>query len=131
MKKFSKSASVINVSFTCPICGADVELEIEDLPVPDMSADNVPDSENSDDYDVACDTCAQDFRVEVYVNMYEGNVAVYDSNNDEIYDVDVEVLAEEDGFSEMSYDDDPYNSPEENADKDEDLDSLLENSNNN
>lgn len=95
MKNFNVNTDQLIVKFTCPICGDTIEKDVtESIPVPDWSAEHATDSENSDSTDVVCESCGKEFTIEIFKNIYEGNVQVsyYDTYNiwHEIDDVELE-----------------------------------------
>jgi len=76
MKNFSVMAESIIIKFDCNQCGCEIEETLDELPVADMSADNVAESENSDQVEVICPECDREYTIDLYRNMYEGNVEI-------------------------------------------------------
>ena len=96
MKNFNVNIEQLIVKFTCPICGDTIEKDVtESIPVPDWSAEHATDSENSDSTVVVCESCGKEFTIEIFKNIYEGNVriAYYDEDGQEqeIDDADIEL----------------------------------------
>lgn len=102
MKSFDSTVDAITISFECPYCGNDVQHEMGYLPIPDWGADTAAESENSDDEDICCDNCGHEYCVDVFMNIYEGNIIVTDiKTNKEIEEVCIEeYFVEEDDSSE-------------------------------
>lgn len=89
MKNFNPIAvETITIKFDCS-CETEVVETLSDLPIANMYADNVADSENTDEYPICCIDCGKEYTCYVYVNMYEGNLEVKDENGNE---VDVEII---------------------------------------
>lgn len=111
MKSFDSMVDGITISFKCPYCGSNVQHEMGYLPSPDWGADTAAESENSDDEDICCDKCGHEYCVDIFMNIYEGNIIVTDlKNNKEIEAVHVEeYYMEEDDYSEAdAIDDDEH-----------------------
>jgi|GEM_PF-6835564 predicted RNA-binding Zn-ribbon protein involved in translation (DUF1610 family) len=94
MQTFSINTSSLNVSFTCPKCEEFITETLDDLPMADFTADSVKASENSDEFPNVCPECGAEFKIDVIVNMYEGNLCVYD-DNDDVIDCELEEFAED------------------------------------
>ena len=93
IKKYDINATRLIISFT--IDNELVEHEVSDLPCPNYMKDTATDSENSTEDFVEYDD--QTYRIELYANIYEGNVAIFnDSTEEEIEDFTIkEVFTEE------------------------------------
>lgn len=110
MKNFNVNTDELDIQFACPQCGEQVSIHIpaEDMPSPNYFEDTAERSENSEELDVECEVCGLSFTIEVYKNMYEGNVQITytdeDGHTQEIEDDDIELTE--------------YDSPEED-DEDE------------
>lgn len=103
MESFNSMVDGITISFKCPYCGNEVQYEIGYLPSPDWGADTAADSENSDDENICCDQCGHNYCVDIFMNIYEGNVVVTDLENyKEIEPVNVEeqYMEDEDYYNE-------------------------------
>ena len=86
MKNFNVNTQKLTIVVTCPNCRKSWEETIYEIPEPNMSADNVADSENSTEVEIECPECGKTLTVELYNNIYEGNV--------EINDVEFEIVEE-------------------------------------
>ena len=96
MKNFNVNTDQLIIKFTCPICGETVEADVsESIPMPDWGAEHASDSENVDSMEIECPECGMQFTIEVFKNIYEGNVriAYYDEDGQEqeIDDEDIEL----------------------------------------
>lgn len=89
MKSFNPNVNTISVEFNCPKCGSNIQEIIEDIPVANNLADNVVDSENSEENDITCPKCDAEFTAIVYVNMNEGNVEIRDEDYNEVVKITV------------------------------------------
>jgi hypothetical protein len=90
-------ADAITIVFDCPHCKNHIEYDVEQLPSPDWGAETAADSENSDDVDIYCDSCGHEYCLDIFMNIYEGNVVVTDNkNNQEVEPVSVDVHYYED-----------------------------------
>ena len=110
MKNFNVNTKELEIQFTCPICEKPVSQNIsaEDMPSPNYYEDTAERSENCEEFEEVCGACGMSFMIEVYKNIYEGNVQVTytdeDGNVQEIEDDDIELTE--------------YDSPEEEDDED-------------
>lgn len=98
MTSFNINATSLAVNFTCPETDIDVSLDIDNLPSPNHFAESINESENSSEEEFDYEENGHCYRVEIYVNIAEGNVAVYDITGDtelEIEDLDIEEFIEE------------------------------------
>ena len=109
MKTFNVNTDQLIVKFPCPQCDCIIEQDCSDIiPTPIWTEEHASDSENCDSVDVECSECGQQFTIEVYMNIYEGNVRItyFDENGNEheIDDDDIEleeyVSDGNDGFEE-------------------------------
>ncbi len=82
MENFNPNATSITLEFDC-LCGATITAPIEQLPQANMLAENVEDSENIEEYTIACE-CGNEYTCNVYMNMYEGNVEVRDCDDNDV-----------------------------------------------
>lgn len=96
MKTFNVNSDQLIVRFTCPKCGNLIEEDVSDIiPVPNWGEEHASDSENSDSMEIECPECGMQFTIEVYKNIYEGNVQIAycdkDGQEQEIDDDDIEL----------------------------------------
>lgn len=103
MKDYNCFADSLTIKFECPHCGNEVVYDIDYLPSPDWGADRASDSENSDDDYFACESCGQEFCIDIYVNIYEGNIVVTNADsNEEIEPIEIEEhYLDEDEFAQV------------------------------
>lgn len=83
MHSFNQNANQITIVYKCS-CGTINTETIDNLPMANMAADNASDSENSEEYSVVCSGCDEELTCNVYVNMYESNIELLDSNGVEM-----------------------------------------------
>ena len=109
MKNFNVNTSELEIQFPCPKCEEMVSLYVsaEDMPSPNFFEDTAERSENCEELDVECEVCGLSLTIEVYKNMYEGNVQVTYTDEDghlhELEDDDIELTE--------------YDSPEDDDDE--------------
>ena len=96
MKNFNPLAEAIVVKFECIECGSEISETIEGLPIANMMADCVSDSENSDEEVVICPDCGKEYTCSIYVNLYEGNIKVETEEAEIIEDITVKSIFNED-----------------------------------
>lgn len=84
MEMFNIGATSIIIRFKCSGCGQEIEYMIDDFPSPNMLAEDVRNSENSEEYAITCPQCEKEFNIYVYVNLYEGNVEVKDEDGNDL-----------------------------------------------
>ena len=96
MENFSPLSNAIVVEFECTECGFPISETIEELPMANMMADNVSDSENSDEEVFRCCECDKEYTCSIYVNQYEGNIEITTEDGNVIEDVTVEPIFDED-----------------------------------
>lgn len=84
MAIFNTNAETISLRFICPYCGQEETTYSFDVPVPNSEADNVEESENSSEETYTCTVCERTFTIDIYNNMYEGNVFITDEDGNEI-----------------------------------------------
>ena len=91
MTSFNPMVDAITISFECPHCKNQIEYDVEQLPSPDWGADTAAESENSDDEYFSCGHCGHEYCVDLFMNIYEGNLVVTDNeDNKEVGPVIVE-----------------------------------------
>ena len=88
MEQFDINAEQITITFMCH-CGEPLTITINGLPSANMYAENVSDSQNSEEHSIVCPQCGRCYTITVYVDMNEGNVEVKDDDDDDV-DFDVE-----------------------------------------
>lgn len=81
MTSFNSMVDAITISFECPHCKNQIEYDVEQLPSPDWGADTAAESENSDDEYFSCGHCGHEYCVDLFMNIYEGNVVVTDNED--------------------------------------------------
>ena len=63
------------MKFPCPQCDCIIEQDSSDIiPTPNRTEEHASDSENCNFMNVECTECEKQFTIEVYMNIYEGNV---------------------------------------------------------
>ena len=97
MKTFNPNATKLIVSFVEKSNNEKIEWTIEEIPTANMEADNASESENSNEVSFTPHEDADTYRVVLYVNMYEGNIELYnDDKGEEIKSFDIQEILEED-----------------------------------
>lgn len=97
MKTFSPNATKLIISFVEKSNNEKIEWTIEEIPTANMEADNASESENSNEVSFTPHEDADTYRVVLYVNMYEGNIELYnDDKGEEIKSFDIQEILEED-----------------------------------
>lgn len=93
MKTYNVNATSLIIRFTDEEENV-VEHEVIELPCPNYMGDTAENSENSTEEYVEDDNIR--YKIELYANIYEGNVAIYnDDTNEEIEDFEIEELYDE------------------------------------
>lgn len=88
MTDFDQFADGATITFMCPHCHQDTSYYLNDIPSPDWTGDTAASTENYDDDNFCCEHCGRVFSIDIFVNMYEGNVVITDlETNKEIEDV--------------------------------------------
>lgn len=91
MESFNPFADSLDISFTCPHCHEKTSYRVNDVPSPDWSGDTAASSENYDDDDFCCEHCNHPYSIDVFVNIYDGEIVIRDSEtNEEVKDLKVE-----------------------------------------
>ncbi len=97
MKTFNPNATKLIISFVEKSNNEKIEWTIEEIPTANMEADNASESENSNEVSFTPHEDADTYRVVLYVNMYEGNIELYnDDKGEEIKSFDIQEILEED-----------------------------------
>lgn len=96
MGNFSPLASAIAIEFECVECGSVLSETIENLPIANILADNVSDSENSEEEIIVCPDCDNEYTCSIYVNQYEGNVEITTDSGESVDGITVETIFNED-----------------------------------
>lgn len=97
MKQFNPNATKLIISFVEQSKKENIKWEINEIPIANMQEDNVSKSENSNEVLFIPYEGANSYRAVLYVNMYEGNIELYNDDEDrEITEFDIEELTEED-----------------------------------
>ena len=96
MENFSSLASAIAIEFECVKCGFTINETFEELPIADIMADNIAESENSEEETIFCPDCGREYICAIFVNQNEGNVEVSTENGDVVDDIKVESIFSED-----------------------------------
>lgn len=78
----------VKVVFECPECGETVESDWLDVPSANYDGDNHEDSLCTEDYDVLCSECGEQFTVTVGASIYGGEGWIDELSDD--WNVDVE-----------------------------------------
>ena len=89
MQTFNPTASSIDIQFTCPNCGTEIEETIDEIPFADMESETIMGSQNSDEQEIICPECGVTFTVHIYVNHAEGNIEIKDEVDNEVDDFDI------------------------------------------
>ncbi|MBQ7632440.1 MAG: hypothetical protein IJS82_06785 [Paludibacteraceae bacterium] len=104
MVSFDSLADSLKFSFICPHCHQKTSFYLMHLPSPDWSGDTAASTENYDDVDFCCDHCGHDYSADIFVNMYEGNLVVTDSDTQkEIENVEIKEKYVDEGEYEAAY----------------------------
>ena len=96
MEYFSPLARAINVSFECVECNSAINETIDELPIANMVADNVADSENSDEEVISCYACGKEYICSICVNQYEGNIEIGTDEGEIVENITIESIMDED-----------------------------------
>ena len=98
MKTYNITAVSLKIWFTNED-GNLVEGEVTDLPQPNLQAKNAEKSRNSDEKTIDYDE-EHSYKVVLEVNMYEGNVQIFnDETDEEIENFDIEEIGNEGDLS--------------------------------
>ncbi len=102
MTEFYQFADCIKIKFECPHCHQETSYLLEEIPSPDWTGDTAASTENYDDDNFCCEHCGREFSIDIFVNMYDGEIVVTDvQTNKEIDNVQVdEYYVEENEFEE-------------------------------
>ena len=77
MKSFNVNTNELTVSFPCPFCGETIVADVSDaIPEPDWGAETASGSESSDSMEIECEECGAQFTIEIFKNIYEGNIRI-------------------------------------------------------
>ena len=74
-------AKKISISFECVECHSEIKYAIESLPSPNWEGDSVETSKNQDNYEFKCPNCKHDYEVDVFANIYYGELQVRSIND--------------------------------------------------
>lgn len=96
MENFSPLASAITIEFECVECSSVLSETIGNLPIANILADSVSDSENSEEEIIVCPNCNKEYTCSIYVNQYEGNIEVTTESGDIVDNITVETISNED-----------------------------------
>lgn len=90
MTEYPLFAKHINVEFNCPNCNQTITHQIDGLPSPNWDGDTIETSQREESYDFACKHCNLPFEIDVFANIYYGELRVHKLNDwREIKDVKV------------------------------------------
>ena len=89
MQTFNPTASSIDIQFTCPTCGTEIEETIDEIPFANMESETIRESQNSDEQEIVCPECGVTFTAHIYVNQVEGNIEIKDELDNEVDDFDI------------------------------------------
>lgn len=97
MIEYPLFAKNISLRFDCPRCGQQVCYQAENLPSPNWDGDTVESSQEMDTQEFQCDSCGHDFEVDLYANIYYGELCVHESGElKEIENIEITEEPEED-----------------------------------
>lgn len=82
MKSFDVNASGLTIEFTCKIANEQVLLDVDEMPIPNYESEIIRDSGNSTEQEFDYEN-GRSYKVVVYKNIAEGNVAVFDITEEE------------------------------------------------
>lgn len=90
MTEYPLFAKSITIEFDCPRCRHQIRQVISELPSPNWEGDTVDTSQEVDSEEFQCDNCGQNFEVELFANIYYGELLVRKTDDwKEVEDIDV------------------------------------------
>lgn len=97
MKEFDSNATKLVVSFVDQSVNEEVVWEIDEIPEANLLMDDASDSENSTEVEFTPFEDGDTYRAILYVNMYEGNIEIFnDDTDEEIKDFKIEEFFDDD-----------------------------------